>query len=135
MVIVGTRLRVSTDPRPPAAPSRPASAPPAAPGSPRRVAEPNPTRRAAQMRPAPGPGDVHWENLRLRWWERRVRGLLSASASGLVTLFFLAPVTAISSLATLERLAAFIPLLQVAWTDPLPPACAQRPPPPPPFLR
>lgn len=55
---------------------------------------------------------VYWEALRLRWWERRVRGMLAAATTALITLFFLAPVTAISSLSTLERVATWVPPLQ-----------------------
>lgn len=71
-----------------------------------------------QLRPAPGPGEVYWEALRLRWWERRVRGMLAAATAVLIALFFLAPVTAISSLSTLERVATWVPPLQRALRHP-----------------
>ncbi len=64
-----------------------------------------------QLRAAPAPGEVHWNNLRLRWWERRVRGASSAAVSALVILFFLVPVSAISSLSAMERLKR-VPLIR-----------------------
>ena len=65
-----------------------------------------------QLRAAPAPGELHWMNLRLRWWERRVRGATSAAVSALTVLFFLVPVTAISSLSTVERLRRAVPLIR-----------------------
>ena len=82
---------------------------------------------------APAPGEVLWQNLRLRWWERRLRGAAAATLSAFVVLFFLVPVTAISSLATLEKLRALLPPLarfeeahpaaRGALQDALPGAC------------
>jgi hypothetical protein len=72
-----------------------------------------------QLRPAPAPGEVHWMNLRLRWWERRVRGSLAAVVSAFTVLFFLVPVTAISSLSALERLRRALPFIP-AMEDALP---------------
>ena len=65
-----------------------------------------------QLQPAPAPGAVHWQNLRLRWWERRVRGVAATCVSGFIVLFFLVPVTAISSLTAMERLRRALPFIQ-----------------------
>ena len=51
-----------------------------------------------QLSAAPAPEEVNWVNLRLRWWERRIRGAWASSLSALIVLFFLFPVTAISSI-------------------------------------
>ena len=55
---------------------------------------------------------MHWQNLRLRWWERRVRGVAAAAVSGATVLFFLVPVTAISSLSALNKLRRTFPFIR-----------------------
>ena len=72
-----------------------------------------------QLTPAPAPGAIHWQNLRLRWWERRVRGVAANAVSAGIVLFFLVPVTAISSLSAMERLRRALPFIQ-ALEDALP---------------
>ena len=73
-----------------------------------------------QLRAAPAPGEIVWVNLRLRWWERRVRGIWATSVSALITLFFLAPITAISSLPSLSRLTESLPVVGGAAESYLP---------------
>ena len=55
-----------------------------------------------QLSAAPAPEEVNWVNLRLRWWERRIRGAWATSVSAAIILFFLFPVTAISSLSSVR---------------------------------
>ncbi|KAK3281342.1 CSC1-like protein erd4, partial [Cymbomonas tetramitiformis] len=61
---------------------------------------------------APLPTDIIWSNLHLRWWERLIREIAIFIINFLITVFFLIPVTFVSSLATMDNIEDAIPALE-----------------------
>lgn len=78
-----------------------------------------PNGHAWKVAPAPAPGMVIWEALRLVWWQRHLRNAASAGVMTWGVIFFMIPVTFVSTLTTADSLKKKVQFLKPVVDMPL----------------